>query len=202
MQDGELFAFMAMFRDLLGVFPKRLDEHEIGTLSKAYFQALRRFSIPELQAGADAWTQRGKFFPKPAEWREAIPRMAVVAAALVPLTPVDAAEYLDAERRQYEGDPCSCRRCVSAGVDHRFTRYVPEADEHGRDLRGLIGERAVVRGRWLHGDDLKRWYEARDSFMAKFQQIAASRRMPNASGADLRATLDKAAALASSQAGV
>jgi hypothetical protein len=177
-QDGELFAFMAIFRDLLGVFPKRLDEADIASLSKAYFHTLRRFSIPELQAGADAWMQRGKFFPKPAEWRESIPRAAAAPSTLVPLSPVEAAEYLDAERRHYDGDPCACRRCVGSGVSHRMTRYAPETDADGRDLRGLIGDRVVVRGQWLHGEDLRRWYEARDAFMASFQQYATSRRMP------------------------
>jgi hypothetical protein len=141
MFDADLFAFMALFRELLNVFPKRLDEAEIGSLSKAYFTSLRRFSIPELQAGADAWIQRGKFFPKPAEWREAIPRAVSVTVALSPLTPVETAEYLDAERRHFEGDTCACRRCSSAGVTHRFLRYVPEIDADGRDVRGLIGER-------------------------------------------------------------
>jgi hypothetical protein len=165
-QDADLFAFLAIFRQLLRVFPKRIEESEVEDLSKAYFGTLRRFTIAELQSGADAWMQRGKFFPKPAEWREAIPRRHVETEALAPLTPVEAAEYLDAERRSYEGDPCSCRRCLSAGVEHRPLRYVPEVDGADRDLRGLIGERSVVRGRWIHGEDLRRWYDARDVFMA------------------------------------
>lgn len=196
MQSADLFAFMATFRQLLGVFPKRLDEHEIEDLSKAYFHTLRRFDITDLQAGAEAWMQRGKFFPKPAEWRESIPRAAVVAVALEPLTAVEAAEYLDAERRKREGDPCACRRCVSAGVDHRFVRYVPEADEQGRDLRGVIGERVVVRGRWIHGEDLRRWYEAKDIYNAAFTRAARMKTMrpdPKA----MRDAIDQEAALAS-----
>ncbi len=177
MQDADLFAFMAIFRQLLGVFPKRMAEDEIGDLSRAYFATLRRYSIAELQAGADTWMQRGKFFPKPAEWRESIPRVVAQAVALAPLPPSEAAEYLDAERRHFDGDPCGCRRCIGAGVDHRLTRYVPESDDDGRDLRGLIGERSVVRGRWLHGDELRRWYEARDAFNATFPALAAKKTM-------------------------
>jgi hypothetical protein len=188
---------MTIFRDLLGVFPKRLDEAEIGALAKAYFQTLRRFTIPELQAGADAWMGRGKFFPKPAEWREAVPRAVTASVAIEPLTSVEAAEYLDAEQRRYEGDTCTCRRCVGAGVTHRFTRYVPETNADGRDLRGVIGERVVVRGRWLHGEDLRRWYEARDAFNASFQYVAQMKKMRPARRADIRAQLDKESALAS-----
>lgn len=185
MQDGELFAFMALVRELLAVFPKRsMDDDEIGALSKAYFTSLRRYSIAELQAGAQAWMQRGKFFPKPAEWRESIPRHAPGVQALVPLAPSEAAEYLDAERRRWEGEPCGCRRCVGAGVDHRLLRFVPECDDAERDVRGLIGQRVVVRGRWIHGEELRRWYEARDAFMAAMQRVIADRRMPKVTPAE------------------
>lgn len=181
MQDADLFAFMAIFRELLKVFPKRGTEDDAETLARSYFRALQRFTVDEIKAGADVWTLRGKFFPKPAEWREAIPRPSVAQReALVPLAPTEAAEYLDAERRRWEGDTCSCRRCVGAGVSHRFLRYVPEVDVDERDLRGLIGERVVVRGRWLHGDELRRWYEARDAFMALRERVFASKRMPAA----------------------
>jgi hypothetical protein len=172
---------MAIFRELLAVFPKRITEDETGDLSKAYFATLRRFTLAELQAGAQTWMQRGKFFPKPAEWREAIPRASVLAVALVPLVPTEAAEYLDAEARHYDGDPCACRQCVSAGVEHRFLRYAPETDANGRDLRGLIGTRVVVRGRWLHGEELRCWYAARDAFMATFATVLTRKQMPKAS---------------------
>jgi hypothetical protein len=180
-QDGELYAFMEVFRDLLSVFPKRgMDDDEIGTLSKAYFSALRRFSIPDVRAGAEAWTRRGKFFPKPAEWMEVIPRRRQDAVELVPLAPSEAAEYFDAERRKWEGEPCSCRRCQEAGVTHRLLRYAPETDDEDRDLRGLIGERIVTRGRWLHGEELRRFYDVRDSFTAQLQAFIGRKGMPKA----------------------
>jgi hypothetical protein len=189
MQDADLFAFMAIVRELIRVFPKRMSDDEIGDLSKAYFATLRRFTIAELQAGADAWMQRGKFFPKPAEWREAIPhRSATASVALAPLTPVEMAEYMDAERRGFEGDPCACRRCRGAGVDHRFTRYAPESDELGRDLRGLIGERSVVRGRWLHGEELRCWYAARDAFMALRDADLRRRTMSDVTAREMEAS--------------
>lgn len=178
MQDADLFEFMAIFRELLGVFPKRLDEAEIGSLSKAYFHALRRFTIPQLRAGADVWVQRGKFFPKPSEWRESVPREAVQSVALVELTPVEAAEHLDAERLCYQGEPCACRRCQGAGVTHRFLRYVPESDEYGRDAKALIGERVVTRGHWAHGEELAGWYAAKDRFRADYLALLARMSMP------------------------
>ncbi len=186
MQDADLFAFLSTFRSLLKVFPKRMDEDDATDLGKAYFHALRRFSIPELQAGADVWMQRGKFFPKPSEWRESIPRArAHETAALFPVTPVEAAEFLDAERRGYEGEPCQCPRCVGAGVDHRLLRFVPETDADGNDARALIGERVIVRGRWIHGDELRRWYDARDRYMALKDTVLSSKQMRDGRKADM-----------------
>lgn len=179
MQDADLFAFMAIFRSLMQVFPKRLDDHDTDQLSRAYFAAFRRFTIPQIQAGADVWVQRGKFFPKPAEWRECIPREAAAqSVALVELAPADAAEYLDAERKHYEGEPCNCRRGGGAGVSHRFLRYVPETNEHGMECRGLIGTRTVVRGHWAHGDELARLYIARDRFWSEYRALIERMTMP------------------------
>jgi len=181
MQDAELFAFMAIFRELLQVFPKRLDEHDIGQLGTSYFAALRRFTIPQIQSGADVWIQRGKFFPKPSEWRESIPRDVTPSVALAEFTPFEAAEYLDAERKHWEAEPCACRRCEGAGVSHRFLRYVPEADEHGMDRRGLIGARIVVHGHWAHGEELGSFYAARERFWSAFRAQLEAMTMPNAS---------------------
>lgn len=169
MTDADLFAFAGVFKGLLAVFPKRMDEHEIGALSRAYFTALRRFSVPQIQAGADVWVQRGKFFPKPAEWSDAVPRASAAAGAnLSVMSGAEVAEYLDAERRRYDGEPCRCGECRRAGVDHRFLRFVPDVDADGNDLRALIGEREVCRGHWAHGDELRRWYAAKEKFWAQF----------------------------------
>ena len=178
MQDADLFAFMAMFRNLLRMFPKRLDESEVDDLAKAYYAAFKKFTIAQLQAGADIWVQRGKFFPKPAEWRECIPRDVSLREALAELSAVDAAEHQDAERKAYEGEPCSCRACRDAGVSHRFLRYVPESDEFGTDARGLIGTRIVTRGHWAHGEELARWYIAKDKFWTQFRALMVRLSMP------------------------
>ncbi len=175
MTDAELFGFMDVFNGLARVFPQRGDEHEVTQKSAAYFKAMRRFPLSQVAAGAEVWVQRGKYFPKPAEWIESIPRAEGPAVALFELSAEDAAEYLDAERRHYEGDPCRCAACRTAGVDHRFMRFVPEVDANGRDAKAKIGERIVVRGHWAHGDELARGYAARDGFRASFQHAMAAR---------------------------
>ena len=50
--------------------------------------------------------------------------------------------------KDFVGPPCGCPQCQQAGVD---------ALEQVRDPRS---------GAWLHGYELKRWYEARDRFRA------------------------------------
>lgn len=52
------------------------------------------------------------------------------------------------ERPWQSGPPCRCRECQDAGVS---TRHI---------------HRDVETGRWMHGEPLRRWYEARDAFRA------------------------------------
>jgi len=49
--------------------------------------------------------------------------------------------------RDFIGVPCECPPCRQAGMSDRPTRRDPRT------------------GAMLHGQDLRRWYEARDSFM-------------------------------------
>jgi hypothetical protein len=49
------------------------------------------------------------------------------------------------------GTPCTCLACVTAGISDRPTAYVP-ADER------------VPKPRWIHGEELRRWWAARDAF--------------------------------------
>ncbi len=170
MTDVELFAFMAIFRTLLKVFPKRVDEESVTALGQVYFKALKRFTIGQIQAGADNYAMRGKFFPKPAEWSDAIPRVSAVAA-LEPLSALEASVYLDAEGRHYNGDPCGCPDCRATGVDHRFVRFVPDTLSDGRDAHAKIGDRQIVRGHWTHGDELRRWYLAKEQFWDQFRDL-------------------------------
>ena len=46
----------------------------------------------------------------------------------------------------FEREPCTCGECVQAGVSERLQLRDP------------------YQGKWLHGYDLKRCYEAKDMF--------------------------------------
>lgn len=59
--------------------------------------------------------------------------------------------------QDFEQAPCHCPQCVQAGVSE-----LPQIrDRH--------------TGKWLHGYDLKRWVEARDSFWTSFHQQVEKR---------------------------
>ena len=49
-------------------------------------------------------------------------------------------------QKDFVGEPCGCGECVQAGVSHL---------QQVRDPRS---------GKWLHGYELSRWYEARQRF--------------------------------------
>lgn len=176
MTDSDTFPFIDVFKNLRKIFPTRLSDQEQTQMGLAYFKAMRRFTLGQATAGAEIWTQRGKFFPKPAEWINVIPREMHVSLAQQ-LSSVEVAEYLDAERRHYEGEPCRCEACRASGVDHRFLRFVPEFDEYDSERRALIGDRSVVRGHWAHGEELRRWYAAKEAFWAKFGAAAKKHSM-------------------------
>lgn len=176
MTDSELFPFMDAFRGLQRVFPKRLDEHDLQQMGSAYFKALRKFPLGRVQAGADAWVQRGKFFPKPAEWIDAIPQAKPASADIPSMTEAQAEDYRRAERLRYEDAPCGCQACRAAEVHEKPLRFVPTLDANDNTTRMREGERIVTAGHWAHGVELARWYHARADFCDAFLKIYGMRK--------------------------
>lgn len=176
MTDGDLFAFNQSFQSLVRVFPLRGTDDEIQDVMASYFKALRRFPMPQVRDGAEICLTRSKRFPKPAEWIESIPK-ARVRPELQQLTNAEIATYLRAERLAYDDEPCKCDLCRAAGVDHRFLRFVPDFDRDDCEMRALIGEREIVRGHWAHGEELRRWYAAKEAFWAEFGAAVRAKSM-------------------------
>jgi hypothetical protein len=81
----------------------------------------------------------------------------------------EAAAYVRAERLRYEDDPCGCLACQAAGVTDRPLRYVPQFTHDDREERAWcpLHQKLVVVGHWAHGDELARWYAARDRFFTR-----------------------------------
>jgi hypothetical protein len=166
MMDEDLSAFMDTFHAVQRIFPLRGEAHELQLVGASYFKALRRYPLSAVQAGAEVWLQRGKRFPRPAEWIESIPPRNT-APGLKQLSELDAANYRRAEQLRYEDAPCGCSSCKAAGVSDKPLRFVPEFDEYDRDAHALLGERVITTGHWAHGAELAGYYRAKAEFYAK-----------------------------------
>jgi hypothetical protein len=164
MTDHDLGAFTQVFQLLRGTFALRGESAEIHQQIAVYFRILRRYPLSAVEAGAATWMEKGSRFPKPVDWIGAIPRRETIA--LLEMPPEEAREHLHAKSLHYEDAPCHCVLCKGAGVDHRFLRYVPDIDRDGRDARMRLGDTVVTRGHWAHGEELARWYDARDRYRA------------------------------------
>lgn len=161
MTTADLPAFTLTFHDLVGAFARRLSEAQEADLLAVYFRALTRYTLPQVQAGAEAVTRTSTRWPKPAEWIAAMPRAATVAA--VPTMPdAQAAEHRAAKSANYQRDPCGCAACVRARISHQPQRFLPDLPER----RFLLGDDVVLAGHWAHGDELARWYVASAAFWA------------------------------------
>lgn len=159
---------MTCFRELARALSLRAQDSDLADIGGSYFKAMRRFPLERVRIGADKCLEKCQRFPKPAEWIGYIPAF-VPGAEIRELTPREITEWLRAERLRWdEEDPCHCEGCRAAGVDHRFPRFVPEFLEDGREHLVRIGNRVITRGHWAHGEELRRYYAARDRFWAKF----------------------------------
>jgi hypothetical protein len=174
--DAELFAFGSIFQSVQLVFPLRGEESEIRDVRSSYFKALRRYDLRAVQAGADRWIQQGKRFPRPAEWIESIPQRPP-ASEIPELSSDETREYLRAEALRYEDHPCQCEACRRAGVTDKPLRFVPEFTADDRDKKARIGARVVVTGHWAHGEELARWYAAKEKFWREFRALAGAKTM-------------------------
>jgi hypothetical protein len=170
MSPVDLPAFLETFRAVAATFNVRRDE---DTLGEVYFKALQPFPLRDVQAGADRCTAFLKRFPKPVEWKEQIPRP--TAPGIPELGSFEAADYLEAESCFFEMPPCRCAACVQAGVSMRPIRYMPDEDE----VKVRVGARVVLRGHWAHGDELRRWYAAKEAFWAKARSLGYKSQLLN-----------------------
>lgn len=172
MTDADLFAFMAVFNTMTKVFPFRADGDEARDISRAYFKTLQKFPLDQVRIGADNCIASMEKFPKPAEWAKRIPRR-MPGPELTRLTPAEESEFRQAEKLGYEGECCTCTMCRELGADTLKTRFVP----NDPDERALMGDRQVLRGHWIHGDDLLRWYAAKDAFWSLFHRTLGDKVM-------------------------
>lgn len=174
MTARDMPAFLAIFQGLARVFALRVAGNELDDIGAQYFKALRDYPIDRVKAAADNCLKSCERFPKPVDWMKRMP-FTDPGAMVAELSAAEAAEWLRAERRRWEDDPCGCEACRAAGVEHRFVRWVPEFTTEDREMRGKIGTRIVTCGHWAHGEELRRWYAAKDACLASFRRLLRAR---------------------------
>ena len=165
MTDTDMAPFMGLLGRLGAVFSKR--EGDLELLAPSYFRALSRFSYVDVARAADYLLTVEQHFPRPVRWVAAIGETRK-SDPLPALTGRDAAEHLEAARHGYEAPACGCEECLMAGVADRPVRFVP-VEPH---RRVALGNQSVVRGRWIHGWELARWYQARANCYEALTRLA------------------------------
>jgi hypothetical protein len=169
MTEPEFGTFDRAFRRVYGAFRLKLKATEIESLSRTYFKVLADAPLEHVLAAAKTCLATCRRFPTVAEWAHALPAPVVahVTADLRVLRTDERETYTRAEALRWSDAPCGCWPCEDAGVADLALRFVPD-DVNGVLDRAIdtVRNRVVVTGHWAHGDELARWYVARDAFFA------------------------------------
>lgn len=172
MMNADYDAFVGEFRRLAAALERyKLSPAETSAKADVYFQVLKKFTLIEVTAKADHWLASETRMPKPVEWASVIVRRTIVLNAM---TLMEAQAYAAAEAAGWEGEACGCQSCVEAGVTDKPLRFVPDFDANDTTItktNPLKNDRAVATGHWAHGDELRRWYVAKDAFWQKVAEL-------------------------------
>jgi hypothetical protein len=172
--DDDRTVFDVTMRELVVAFRVRLSVSALKELSAVYFTALAATPLSDVVAAAQVCRDSLKKFPSIVDWLDAVktsptPRL----AADVRWMHADEADALaQATARRYEDVPCGCVLCEAAGVTDRPLRFVPTErgeDDHERAFNPRTNRVEIV-GHWAHGEELARWYLARDTFFGLARQ--------------------------------
>jgi hypothetical protein len=169
MTDVDFGTFDRAFRRVVGAFRLKLREGEVEELSRTYFKVLDAAPLDDVLTAGKACLANSRTFPKPAEWLHALPIQppTVIDADLRVMGTYERVEHARAEALRYEDTPCECVLCGQAHVTHRPLRFVPDDIDGALDRAiDTVRNRILVTGHWAHGEELARWYAARDAFFA------------------------------------
>jgi hypothetical protein len=139
-----------------------------------YFDVLRMHDMDRVRRAYEKLRRSAKRWPVPADWCEALPPHDPTER-LPTMTRDQIRESDEAEAKFYEGDVCHCTACVAAHADHLPIRDVPRLDAQGEmiAMRHPKKRTPVYVGRWIHGQELKRWWGARGQFFSTFEHFKA-----------------------------
>lgn len=162
--------FDQAFKRLVGYYRLKMRTGEQVELSRTYFRLLEDHPLDVVLLAGKQWMGKHRRFPKAVEWREVIEtgNGPSAPATARQMSTAELEEYAAAERDRFAGQLCLCSECCRAGVDDLPMRFVPTLiaeDEHERAYNPQR-QRMQIAGHWAHGEELRRWYDARDAFYA------------------------------------
>ena len=167
---SDLGTFDRAFRRVCGAFRVRLKADEAEDLSRTYFKILEAYPLDRVLLVGKAIVSTSRRFPLAADW---VAELDATAGTVAPadrrqMTTAEVDEYEAAARAHWEGPECACAACSAAQTTDRPLRYVPTLATFDDDERAYNARRQLVQvvGHWAHGDELRRWYEARSRFYA------------------------------------
>ena len=179
--DSDRGTFDRAFGRVYGAFRLKFKGNEAEELTQTYFKLLEAYPLSDvLVAGKRLMTVRSKF-PMPADWIMTLDAMAgsraQTPADVRQMTTTDCDVYASAEAARWEGGPCGCAACVTAGSPP--IRYVPTcatADTYEQAYNPRT-QRVQIVGHWAHGAELAAWYRARAACFAsappRFRRVLA-----------------------------
>jgi len=169
MTDFDFVPFETAFARMTSAHRLKLRPPERAELTRTYFKILDAHAIDDVLAAGTRCLGKLRTFPKAADW---LAELAHTTTAVCPpdrrTMHVDEADELArAAALGYEDLPCHCRDCCESGIT-RPLRFVPSTFDGDELERAFNPRRGVVEivGHWAHGDELARWYVARDAFFA------------------------------------
>lgn len=162
--------------DVLAITHRLTGGEDLRAKMKAeYFDVLLSYPASAVESAYETLRRKMKKWPVPADWLEALPPHGAVSR-LALMSREEQRESDQAEALGYEAETvCHCTACTAADC-LMPPRYVPRLDANGVTMERRhpirVG-RAVLLGRWIHGQELRDWYTARAVYYGLKAQIDA-----------------------------
>jgi hypothetical protein len=170
MFDRDFVTFDRAFGRVCGAYRLKVKPTEAEELTKTYFKVLEPWSLEAVLAAGKLVMAKCKRFPSISEWVAELPTvtMATPPADLRVMSVDEMDVHERAAAMRYEDDPCGCPACFAAWIHERPIRFVPTLvslfeDAYERAFNTRRNQAEII-GHWAHGDELARWYAARDHF--------------------------------------
>jgi hypothetical protein len=174
MTDFDTATFDALIGRMVVAFRLKLRPPERAELSRTFFKLLAAHAIDDVVAAGKRCMEKHRTFPKPVDW---LGELAPTTSAVCPpdrrtMRVDEADELARAAALAYEDAACACLLCRAADVTDRPLRFVPTAIGDDELERAFNPRRGVVElvGHWAHGEELARWYAARDAFYGQWRR--------------------------------